>query len=356
MAPVQPSSQQNSTADFQRILAEHAARYPRMEAQDYGKLLFQHVFGPEHLLTDPDRAILWIAKEQHEVSEAHPTEDIGNGLSRIYLDPMWTLEAFPLLVRLMVRSAAEVHGTREDLEDKLPLLGDLPVPGMAEWLAQWKAAGCPAVHHSETYREAYHPHYRLLRTCYATVFPVISDLASMIWVYPVVMAIDGRCGSGKTWLASLLAELFPCRVIHMDDFYRPMDQRDPHWREIPAGNMDLQRLRDEILEPAWAGEDILYRPYSCQKGAYLPAEVLPPQPLTIVEGSYSLHPDLREYYNARKVFLTCSPEVQAARLQRREGPHYSSFVDTWIPMEERYYKACTPDKICTHLIDTSACF
>ena len=180
MAPVQPSSQQNSTADFQRILAEHAARYPRMEAQDYGKLLFQNVFGPEHLLSNPNRAVLRILEEQREAAEALPPEDIGNGLSRVYLDPLWPHEVASPLATLMVRTAAEVRGTIEDLEDKLPLLQALPVPGMAEWLAQWKAAGCPAVHHSETYRERYHHHYRLLRTCYATVFSLIASLASTI--------------------------------------------------------------------------------------------------------------------------------------------------------------------------------
>ena len=51
MAPVSPVQSLDSRSEFQRILVQHAARYPRMEAQDYGKLLFQNVFGPEHLLS-----------------------------------------------------------------------------------------------------------------------------------------------------------------------------------------------------------------------------------------------------------------------------------------------------------------
>ena len=35
----------------------------------------------------------------------------------------------------------------------------------------------------------------------------------------VIVAIDGKCTSGKTTLASKLAELYDCNVFHMDDFF-----------------------------------------------------------------------------------------------------------------------------------------
>lgn len=68
-----------------------------------------------------------------------------------------------------------------------------------------------------------------------------------------VLAIDGRCGSGKTTLAALLAQTLPCRVVHMDDFYLPFAARRPDWRTTPLGNMDLGRLRREVLEPPVSG-------------------------------------------------------------------------------------------------------
>lgn len=40
-----------------------------------------------------------------------------------------------------------------------------------------------------------------------------------------------------------------------------------------------------------------------------------PRPLTILEGSYSLHPALQTDFAVR-VFVTCPPDVQAARLRR----------------------------------------
>ena len=35
----------------------------------------------------------------------------------------------------------------------------------------------------------------------------------------VIVSIDGKCTSGKTTLASKLAELYDCNVFHMDDFF-----------------------------------------------------------------------------------------------------------------------------------------
>jgi uridine kinase len=35
----------------------------------------------------------------------------------------------------------------------------------------------------------------------------------------VIVAIDGKCTSGKTTLAAKLAEIYDCNVFHMDDFF-----------------------------------------------------------------------------------------------------------------------------------------
>ena len=36
---------------------------------------------------------------------------------------------------------------------------------------------------------------------------------------PLLIAIDGRCGSGKTTLGEALAKRLHASLIHMDDFY-----------------------------------------------------------------------------------------------------------------------------------------
>ena len=114
----------------------------------------------------------------------------------------------------------------------------------------------------------------------------------------VLVALDGRCGSGKTTLAEQLTERFPQSItVHTDDFYLPSSRRVTGWEKIPCANMDIQRLRDEVVAPARAGQAFSYQAYSCREGAYLPPRPLSPAPLVIVEGSYSHHPSLAPYYD-----------------------------------------------------------
>ena len=143
---------------------------------------------------------------------------------------------------------------------------------------------------------------------------------------PLVLALDGRCGSGKTTLANALAAQLPgCTLLRTDDFYLPPARRSPDWAHTPCANMDLTRLRDEALRPAYAGQPVAYRAYSCREGAYLPPAQLPAQPLVILEGSYSHHPLLRPYETLR-VFVTCTKAEQTRRLQAREGARYAAFA------------------------------
>ena len=160
---------------------------------------------------------------------------------------------------------------------------------------------------------------------------------------PLVLALDGRCGSGKTTLANTLARQFPASItLHTDDFYLPPAQRIRGWEKTPCANMDLARLRDEALRPAYEGQAVQYRAYSCREGAYLPARELAAQPLVILEGSYSHHPLLTGYETLR-VFLTCAKEEQTRRLQAREGERYANFAARWVPLEEGYFAELKED-------------
>lgn len=153
----------------------------------------------------------------------------------------------------------------------------------------------------------------------------------------ILVGIDGCCASGKTTLAEMLAQRLPgCAVLHTDDYYLPVERRIPNWMRTPAANMDLARLRAEVLEPARAGRPFTTQAYSCQQGQYLPPVEWVPGALVLVEGSYSHHPSLADCYDLR-IFLRCSPEEQARRLQVREGERYPLFIQRWVPLEEGYF-------------------
>ncbi|MBR2850145.1 MAG: hypothetical protein IKB84_03815, partial [Clostridia bacterium] len=59
--------------------------------------------------------------------------------------------------------------------------------------------------------------------------------------------------------------------------------------------------------------------------------------LVVVEGSYTLHPDLGHYYDLA-LFLCVSPEEQRKRLRKRSPELLSRFETEWIPKENAYAK------------------
>lgn len=340
--------------NLQDILTLHKQRYPLMEPADYGKLLYQNEFGPEHMVTSPEAVQEWLVREWEEIEQtaqgeepsdmANPTshiEEIGNRLYRFHLTDGYDIKiAAPLLARLFFRTAQQHHGTAEGLREKLALLQKQNIPSLKPWLTEYIRAGCPALHHSESFRQAYAPHYRILRDEYAIYFPIIYQVEKcLLQSEHAVIAIDGPCCSGKSSLAALLADLFPSRILHMDDYYLPLQQRSPGWETIPCDNMDLQRFLHQALLPAARGETIAYQPYSCQKGRLLETQMLPAAPLTIVEGSYSHHPLLAPHYDL-KIYLYCHHREQLKRLQRRENAHLDAYLQRWIPLEETYFQAC----------------
>ena len=55
-----------------------------------------------------------------------------------------------------------------------------------------------------------------------TLSPLVEKLSTLLSAHPdhpVLVALDGRCGSGKTTMAAALAERFPDSIVlHTDDF------------------------------------------------------------------------------------------------------------------------------------------
>ncbi len=336
--------------DFLKIETEHFERYPKMMSQDFFKLAYQSEFGPRHMLDNSDRAISYIDKEWSELSgivERLP-EPIGNGLCRFHMNE-YSKAASDLLGELFYLTAKEHNGSLSGLYERLDCLKNVSSLEIDEY----KSKGCPIVHHSKAYNEAYNPHYRLLKWEYACYFDILLRIKKLR--RPAVIAIDGRCGSGKTNLASLIMTLFDCNVFHIDDYYLPMSQRKENWEHIPAGNIDIERFENDVLAPVKVGETVLYRPYNCSKGDYDEEIVLKPKELTIIEGSYSHHPKLSNDYDF-KIFLTSNKDIQAERLLEREGGYYKMFVHRWIPMEESYLSSFEIQNNSDVVIDTSNIF
>ena len=125
----------------------------------------------------------------------------------------------------------------------------------------------------------------------------------------VIVGIAGKCTSGKTTLATKLAEIYDCNVFHMDDFFLRPEQRTPERFAEVGGNVDYERFKEEILIPLQDGKQFSYRPFDCSTFTLAnPVTVIPKQ-LNIIEGTYSHHPYFGNLYDL-KVMLTVTPDLQ----------------------------------------------
>ena len=166
-----------------------------------------------------------------------------------------------------------------------------------------------------------------------------------------IVAIEGRCAAGKSSLAGWLSRELGVPVAHMDHFFLCPEQRTKERLSKPGENVDHERFREEVLEPLAAGEAVSYRPYSCQTGTLGEPIVLKPSPVVLVEGSYSCHPALWDYYD-RRVFFTVDPEEQLRRIEARDGPsQLQVFREKWIPLEERYFSAFQVEERCDYQLE-----
>lgn len=162
----------------------------------------------------------------------------------------------------------------------------------------------------------------------------------------LLLAIDGGSASGKTTLAALLAQRYGCPVFHMDDFFLRPEQRTPQRLAEPGGNVDRERFFSEVLQSLRQGGPASYRRYDCQTGQLLPPVLRQAGQLNVIEGAYSMHPELSALYDL-SVFLAVSPETQHRRILQREPAFKQQlFFRQWIPMENRYFQTFSIPERC----------
>lgn len=166
----------------------------------------------------------------------------------------------------------------------------------------------------------------------------------------VIVAIDGRCASGKTTLAEKLKEKFDCNVIHMDDFFLRPEQRSKARLSIPGENIDHERFLEEVLIPLSEKKSFSYRPFNCRTQDFSESVTVDIKKITVIEGSYSCHEKLREYYDIC-VFTDVEEGEQLRRIEKRNGKEaLEVFKNKWIPLEEKYFKTFNIKEKCEIVI------
>jgi uridine kinase len=123
---------------------------------------------------------------------------------------------------------------------------------------------------------------------------------------PIVVALDGGSGAGKTTIAKRLMPLTEIALVPLDDFYQTLipELEWPH-RTVEQrlnGVFDWSRVRSEALEPLRAGRPGRWHAFDFTRGLgkagtySLKKEVseVAPAPTILVEGAYSASPPLRD--------------------------------------------------------------
>ena len=338
---------------MQEYIKQQLALHPSITQQDVLKMCFQAAYGAEHLLTDIEKVRDYFLTEFDSCapSDEPLSEFIAPEVCRVNL-AAWKKLGLPWewLLNLFVESAAFCHS------------GPDPESIFFKYINQWssyarenglnlafsfdKTHKPQPVHHSQQYRDAEKPAYRVISGAYVRLIPILAALAGMD---TGIIAMDGRAASGKSTMAKGLNAVIGAEIIHMDDFFLPPELRTTERLTEPGGNIHYERFQQQVLPfleksltkpgmtnpPGWAFE---YQIFDCSTMSYNGTRKVPHSKWYIVEGSYSQHPNFRNYMNLR-VFSDVDPQTQMARIAARNGPQMAKvFANKWIPMEEKYIK------------------
>ncbi len=340
--------------------------YPRMQIQDIIKLIYQNEFAGGHMINNEDDSLRRLQDECRSLEQQHlcskgkrsieAFESIGNDLCRLHLLALKDNDiSLKTVNKFFINTANLNKGSIQSFEEKLDMLKlcckkDLlpySIEELEAYLCTYKKNGYPPVSHSEIFRSAYLPAYRIVRDEYCEFFEVFQRIDSLMNIKERInVAIDGNSGAGKSTLAFLIGDVYECNIFHMDDFFLTPELRTEERLKEVGGNVDYVRFKNEVMDGINSGRKFQYRKYDCMEMMLgQPVSVIPHK-INIIEGSYSMHPSLINHYDL-KIFLHIDKKTQSLRILKRNGAvMLKGFLREWIPLENRYFKGLNIQEQC----------
>lgn len=158
--------------EFKLILIDHLEMYPLMQPEDVYKLAYQFAFGPGHFYIDEEDAKKRIFKEARAVGDNSTDIKlvfIGNDYCRYPLmdNPVY----LEMLCEEFIQTVKAGSPNNVDFEKLLidiigyikELQTDFAFKDFLLFIQKMQKENFPIVSHSEKYREAYNPHYRVIK-------------------------------------------------------------------------------------------------------------------------------------------------------------------------------------------------
>lgn len=338
--------------NIKTLLLKQYDLYPMMKIQDIIKLIYQNEFASGHFIENEAESLRKLQEEWCSLEDIYtnenPFEYIGNNLCRLHLRALKDSDiSIKTINRFFTNTANSTHGSIQSFEKKLDVFrecckeGHLPysLEELEAYIYAYKEKGYPPVSHSDLYRTAYSPSYRIVRSEYRDFFEVFCRIDSLIKAKDRInVAIDGNSGSGKSSLALLIGNIYECNIFHMDDFFLTPELRTKERLEEIGGNVDYVRFKKEVIEGIKSASEFQYQKYDCKQMILGQPISVKSRKLNIIEGSYSMHPSLIKNYDL-KIFLHIDKKEQYSRILKRNGAFMlKRFLNEWIPLENRYFK------------------
>lgn len=160
---------------------------------------------------------------------------------------------------------------------------------------------------------------------------------------PLVVAIDGRSGTGKSTLATALAERLDAVVIEGDDFYAGGTGTEGDPPQSRAARCIDWRAQRRVLALLRAGQGASYHAFDWDAfdgSAVQEATRIAPAPVILLEGVYAARPELRDLLDLT-ILATVPDAVRHSRLIAREG-EIGPWEVQWHEAEDWYFAEAAP--------------
>ncbi|MDZ7262231.1 MAG: hypothetical protein ONB05_09030 [candidate division KSB1 bacterium] len=177
-----------NTGSLQELILQHQQTKEIFTVQDAYKLLYQSIFGVTHILGNTEAARQYLSQE-YESIDASLDEPLIEPISlnqeivRINLRPFKARKGSPdKLFQVMISSAQEIQGNQLQFMELWQEFKALVYQGKLKFdLAELETFDqevaqrhYPCVHHSEGYRHAHRPSYRVVkRKWFEQSFPLL---------------------------------------------------------------------------------------------------------------------------------------------------------------------------------------